>query len=67
LNLHARPEYGAHNRCGFITPSDGSRDVFVHVSAVDRSGMSALKAGQRVTYDVVTAGDDLLAANLRDA
>ena len=41
--------------------------MFVHVSAVDRSGMSALKAGQRVTYDVVTAGDDLLAAKMRDA
>jgi CspA family cold shock protein len=39
---------------GFITPSDGSRDVFVHISAVERSGMRTLNEGQRVTYDVVT-------------
>ena len=39
---------------GFITPSDGSRDVFVHISAVERSGMGTLNEGQRVTYDVVT-------------
>jgi cold shock protein len=39
---------------GFITPSDGSRDVFVHISAVERAGMSTLREGQRVSYDVVT-------------
>jgi cold shock protein len=39
---------------GFITPADGSRDVFVHISAVERSGMSTLREGQRVSYDVVT-------------
>jgi cold shock protein len=32
---------------GFITPSDGSRDVFVHISAVERSGMRTLNEGQR--------------------
>ena len=32
---------------GFITPSDGSRDVFVHISAVERAGMSSLNEGQR--------------------
>jgi CspA family cold shock protein len=36
---------------GFITPSDGSRDVFVHISAVERSGMNTLHEGQRLTYE----------------
>jgi CspA family cold shock protein len=51
---------------GFISPSDGSRDVFVHVSAVERAGMSTLKEGQRVAYDVVTERGKQAAANLRD-
>ena len=37
---------------GFITPDDGSRDVFVHVSAVTRSGLGTLNEGQRVSFDV---------------
>jgi len=38
---------------GFIQPTDGSKDVFVHISAVERSGMSFLAEGQKVTFDVV--------------
>lgn len=38
---------------GFIQPQDGSTDVFVHISAVERSGMSSLNEGQKVTYDIV--------------
>jgi len=52
---------------GFIAPSDGSRDVFVHISAVERSGMSTLNEGQRVTYDVVTERGKQAAANLQKA
>jgi CspA family cold shock protein len=52
---------------GFITPSDGSRDVFVHISAVERSGMGALSEGQRVTYDVVTERGKQAASNLQRA
>jgi CspA family cold shock protein len=37
---------------GFIAPEDGSKDVFVHISAVERSGMSTLNEGQRVSFDV---------------
>jgi CspA family cold shock protein len=37
---------------GFIKPDDGSRDVFVHVSAVTRSGLSTLNEGQRISFDV---------------
>src|SRR5262249_50756007 len=39
---------------GFIQPSDGSKDVFVHISAVERAGMRTLVEGQKVSYDVVT-------------
>jgi CspA family cold shock protein len=50
---------------GFIQPSDGSRDVFVHVSAVERAGMQTLVEGQKVSYDVVTERGKQAAANLR--
>jgi CspA family cold shock protein len=38
---------------GFIQPDDGSKDVFVHISAVERAGMQGLNEGQKVSYDVV--------------
>lgn len=37
---------------GFIVPDDGSKDAFVHISAVERAGMSTLTEGQRVTYEL---------------
>jgi CspA family cold shock protein len=38
---------------GFIQPDDGGKDVFVHISAVQRSGMQTLNEGQKITFDVV--------------
>jgi CspA family cold shock protein len=38
---------------GFIQPTDGSNDVFVHISAVERAGMSTLNEGQKLSFDVV--------------
>ncbi|MBN9397504.1 cold-shock protein [Agrobacterium rhizogenes] len=38
---------------GFIAPSDGSADVFVHISAVEQSGMSSLREGQTISFDLV--------------
>jgi CspA family cold shock protein len=38
---------------GFIQPDDGGKDVFVHISAVERAGMSNLNEGQKISYDVV--------------
>ncbi len=38
---------------GFIQPSDGSRDAFVHISAVERAGLKSLREGQEVEYDLV--------------
>jgi CspA family cold shock protein len=37
---------------GFIQPRDGSKDVFVHISAVERAGLSNLQEGQTVTFDL---------------
>ena len=38
---------------GFIQPDDGGKDVFVHISAVERAGMRDLNEGQKISYDVV--------------
>lgn len=54
---------------GFITPEGGGNDVFVHISAVERSGMSSLADGQKVSFDIVAdrrSGKNA-AENLRDA
>jgi CspA family cold shock protein len=52
---------------GFIQPQDGGKDVFVHISAVERAGMSTLNEGQKVSYDVVSERGKLAAANLQAA
>ena len=52
---------------GFITPDDGSKDVFVHVSAVERAGMHSLNEGQKISYDVVSERGKDAASNLQDA
>jgi len=52
---------------GFIQPTDGSRDVFVHISAVERAGMRSLIEGQKVSYDIVTERGKQAAANLQSA
>ncbi len=42
---------------GFIEPEDGSRDVFVHISAVERAGLGTLNEGQKVSFEVVPGRD----------
>lgn len=42
---------------GFIAPDDGAKDVFVHISAVERAGLSSLNEGQKVSY-VLQAGQN---------
>ena len=51
---------------GFIQPQDGGRDVFVHISAVERAGLSMLNEGQKVSYDVVSERGKQAAANLQE-
>ena len=51
---------------GFIAPNDGGKDAFVHISAVERSGLSTLSEGQRVSYELQTGRDGKVsAANLK--
>ncbi|EPX86349.1 cold-shock DNA-binding protein family [Rubellimicrobium thermophilum DSM 16684] len=42
---------------GFIAPDGGKKDVFVHISAVERSGLKGLRDNQKVTFDIETGRD----------
>ena len=46
--------FNAQKGLGFIQPSDGGKDVFVHISAVEQAGLSNLAEGQKVSYELVT-------------
>jgi cold shock protein len=50
---------------GFIRPSTGDKDVFVHISAVERAGVSTLNEGQVVEYELVTNRGKTSAENLK--
>ena len=50
---------------GFIQPENGSSDVFVHVSAVERAGLSTLSDGQRVSYNVIEERGKQAAADIK--
>jgi cold shock protein len=53
---------------GFIQPEDGSADAFVHISAVERAGMSTLQKEQRLTYELETGRNGRVSAvNLQEA
>ena len=52
---------------GFIQPEDGSKDVFVHISAVEKAGMGALTEGQRIEFEVVSERGKTAAGNLKPA
>lgn len=60
--------FNAQKGFGFISPDDGAKDVFVHISAVERAGMNSLVDGQKVTFSSESGRDgrisacDLLAA-----
>ena len=45
--------FNATKGYGFIQPDDGGKDVFVHISAVERAGLRELSEGQKVTYEIV--------------
>ena len=59
--------FNAAKGFGFIQPEDGSKDVFVHISAVERSGIGTLTEGQRISFDVVEERGKNAAANLKVA
>jgi CspA family cold shock protein len=52
---------------GFITPDDGSADLFAHYSAIASSGFKSLKEGQKVTFDVVDGPKGKQASNIQAA
>ena len=45
--------FNAQKGYGFINPDDGGKDAFVHISAVERAGLTTLNEGQRVSYELV--------------
>ena len=49
--------FNASKGFGFIAPASGGRDVFVHISALERSGLTGLADDQKVTYDVESGRD----------
>jgi cold shock protein len=57
--------FNAQKGFGFIQPDDGGKDVFVHISALERAGMASLAEGQRISYDVAMDRGKAAAANLR--
>ena len=56
--------FSAERGYGFITPDGGGKDVFVHISAVEQSGLKLLNEGQRINFEVVNDRRGLKAVNL---
>ena len=52
---------------GFIQPDDGSKDIFVHITAVERAGMRPLIEGQKISYEIVSERGKQAAGNLQPA
>lgn len=50
---------------GFIQPSDGGKDVFVHITAVERAGLDTLNEGQKINYELMTERGKTAATNLK--
>ena len=46
--------YNSQKGFGFIQPDDGGKDAFVHVSAIERAGMSDLREGQKISFELIT-------------
>jgi CspA family cold shock protein len=59
--------FNATKGFGFILPSDGGRDVFVHITAVQAAGLKGLNEGQTVSYEVTTERGKTAATNLKIA
>ena len=60
--------FNAQKGFGFIVPDDGSKDVFVHIRAVERSGIGNLSEGQKLSYDLETGRQGKTSAvNLKQA
>lgn len=54
--------FDAQRGYGFIQPEDGTKDAFVHVSALEQAGLSTLREGQKISYDLATGTNGKTAA-----
>ena len=57
--------FNATKGYGFIAPQDGSKDVFVHISALEKAGLQQLNDGQKVQYEMITNKGRSSAENLK--
>jgi CspA family cold shock protein len=57
--------FNAQKGYGFIQPSDGGKDVFVHISAVERAGLGTLAEGQKVSFTIVNDRGKSAASDLK--
>ena len=57
--------FNAHKGFGFLLPDNGGKDVFVHISAVERSGLNGLNEGQKISYVIANERGKEAAVNLK--
>jgi CspA family cold shock protein len=57
--------FNATKGFGFVQPEEGGADVFVHISALERAGLSDLKEGQRISYELASNKGKTSAANIK--
>ncbi|MCE2991681.1 MAG: cspA 6 [Candidatus Midichloriaceae bacterium] len=66
MNIGTVKWFNSTKGYGFIQPENGEKDVFVHVSAVERAGWKDLREGQRLQYELATTGGKTSATNLQE-
>ena len=57
--------FNANKGYGFIQPEDGGKDVFVHISALERAGINTLSEGQKISFETATNKGKISSANLK--
>lgn len=59
--------FSAQKDFGFIQPDDGGKDVFIHITALEKAGIKHLKEGERVSYELQTERGKTSAGNIKQA
>jgi CspA family cold shock protein len=52
MSIGTVKSFSIQKRFGFIQPEDGGREIFIHITALERAGLKILKAGQKIRYDI---------------